>query len=346
MRELTPELDVRRALVTGAAGFIGFNLCRRLLADGWSVTGIDNLNEYYDIRLKQARLEILESTMGFDFRRIDISNDAALSELFTDTKPPIVVNLAAQAGVRFSIDHPSEYIQSNLVGFANILEACRHSQVQHLLYASSSSVYGANKETPFKTSMNVDHPISLYAATKKSNELMAHSYSHLYDLPVTGVRFFTVYGPWGRPDMAYYLFTKAILNGEPIRVFNEGELYRDFTYIDDAVECLVRLINRIPDVNPSWDGRNPDPSSSSSRFRVYNIGNSNPVKLSDFIEVLEKALGVEALKDKVAMQPGDMEFTSADIGNLRSLIDYAPATPIEEGLKHFVAWYREFHAAN
>ena len=310
------------------------------------VTGIDNLNEYYDIRLKQARLEILKSTAGFDFRRVDISDGAALSELFTETKPSIVINLAAQVGVRFSIDHPLEYVQSNLVGFANILEACRHSQVQHLLYASSSSVYGANKETPYRTTMNVAHPLSLYAATKKANELMAHSYAHLYDIPVTGLRFFSVYGPWGRPDMAYYLFTKAILNGEPIKVFNEGELYRDFTYIDDTVESVVRLIDCIPAADVSWDTRDPDPSSSSARFRVYNIGNGNPVKLSEFIGVLEKELGVEAVKEKVPMQPGEMEITYADIGNLRSLIAYTPATPIEEGLNRFVTWYRQFHSVD
>ncbi|GMQ82959.1 MAG: NAD-dependent epimerase [Rhodothermia bacterium] len=346
MHKQTPDSGEKRVLVTGAAGFIGFHLCRRLLADGWMVTGIDNLNEYYDIQLKEARIELLMSQADFEFRRLDISDDAALSELFTETRPPVVINLAAQAGVRFSIDHPSEYIQSNLVGFANILEACRHISVQHLLYASSSSVYGANKETPYRTTMNVDHPLSLYAATKKANELMAHSYSHLYDIPVTGLRFFTVYGPWGRPDMAYYLFTKAILNGEPIKVFNEGELYRDFTYIDDAVECVVRLIDCIPVGDASWDGRDPDPSSSSARFQVYNIGNGNPVKLSEFIGVLEKELGVEAVKEKLPMQPGDMEITYADIGNLQSLIDYTPATPVEEGLTHFVAWYREFHAVD
>lgn len=344
MNEPKSELNKKRILVTGAAGFIGFHLCLRLLKDGWSVTGIDNLSEYADIGLKQARLNVLNPKTGFDFRYIDISNDTVLLELFTEINPLIVINLAALAGVRQSIDHPSDYIQSNLVGFANILEGCRHSQVRHLLYASSSSVYGANEETPYRTTLNVDHPLSLYAATKKSNELMAHSYAHLYDIPVTGLRFFTIYGPWGRPDMAYYLFTKAILNREPIRVFNDGELYRDFTYIDDAVESIIRLIDCIPESDDSWDGHDPDPSSSKARYRVYNIGNGTPVKLSKFIGILEEQLRIAAIKEPYPMQPGDMKITCADIKNLRSAIGYTPSTPIEEGLRRFIEWYSEFHA--
>jgi len=340
----TPEQERKRALVTGAAGFIGFHVSRRLLKDGWQVTGVDNLNTYYDVSLKSARLEQLSSISDFDFHRVDIAVRGRIFELFEEVDPPIVINLAAQAGVRYSLDHPHEYVQSNLVGFTNILEACRHGNVRHLLYASSSSVYGANKETPYRTQMNVDHPLSLYAATKKANELMAHCYAHLYDLPVTGLRFFTVYGPWGRPDMAYYLFTKAILDGTTIKVFNHGELSRDFTYIDDAVESVVRLIDCVPEADAEWDGRDPDPSGSTARFRVLNIGNGRPVSLSEFINVLETELRIEAVKEPYPMQPGDMEITYADVAKLSALIDYRPSTPIKKGLRLFVSWYREYHS--
>lgn len=343
MQKQTPDPGEKRSLVTGAAGFIGFHLCRRLLQEGWTVLGIDNLNSYYDISLKEARLQLLTSEDGFDFKRIDISDGSAISSVFSEFAPPIVINLAAQAGVHYSLDHPNEYVQSNLVGFANILEACRQTRVRHLLFASSSSVYGANRATPSRTSMNVDHPLSLYAATKKANELMAHSYAHLYDIPTSGLRFFTVYGPWGRPDMACYLFTKSILAGKPIKVFNNGDMYRDFTFIDDAVESAVRLIKCIPESDDSWDGHNPDPSSSSACFRVYNIGNGSPVKLSDFIDALEAELGVSTAREFYPMHPADIEISYADVGDLASLINYSPSTPISEGLKQFVAWYREFH---
>ncbi len=333
----------RHALVTGAAGFIGFHLSRRLLSDGWRVTGVDNLNSYYDERLKRARLDRLKSEPGFDFHRTDIADGHSLFSVFDAADPEVVVNLAAQAGVRYSLEHPQEYVHSNLVGFTNVLEACRHGNVRHLLYASSSSVYGANRETPFRTGMNVDHPMSLYAATKKANELMAHSYSHLYRLPTTGLRFFTVYGPWGRLDMAYYMFTKAILDGTPIKIFNHGDLYRDFTYVDDAIETVVRLIDLVPAGDTAWDGRMPDPSRSSAPYRIFNIGNERPVKLAEFIAVLENELGRKAIRESYPMQPGDMEITFADIENLASLIEFTPSTPVEVGLKAFAAWYREFH---
>ncbi len=334
-----------KILVTGSAGFIGLHVCNRLLGDGHEVTGIDNLSDYYDPTLKLARLDQLHGRKGFRFEKLDLAERDELEDLFENTSFDIVIHLAAQAGVRPSIDHPGVYVQSNLVGFGNLLEACRHGDVGHLIFASSSSVYGANKDTPFSTSMNVDHPISLYAATKKANELMAHSYAHLYGLPVTGLRFFTVYGPWGRPDMAYFLFTRAILDGKPIKVFNGGNLFRDFTYIDDIVESMMRLLLRVPEGDSGWDGKSPDPSTSPAPYRLYNIGNENPIKLSEFIEILERRIGKKAIREGYPMQPGDMEITYADTEPLRRLTNYIPVTPIEDGLRNFVAWYREFYGA-
>ena len=335
----------RKILVTGSAGFIGLHVCKRLLHDALQVTGVDNLNTYYDPSLKLARLEQLEGREGFRFVRADLAKESELEGVFADGEFDTVIHLAAQAGVRHSFDHAGDYVQSNLVGFANLLEACRHGSVKHLIFASSSSVYGANKETPYSTSMNVDHPISLYAATKKANELMAHSYAHLYGLPVTGLRFFTVYGPWGRPDMAYFMFTKAIISGEPIKVFNAGNLFRDFTYIDDIVELMARLMEKAPEGDPTWDGKRPDPSRSLAPYRLYNIGNERPVRLSAFIQILEDAIGMKAIKEDYPMQPGDMEITYAETRELQQLTGYKPVTPIEDGLRNFVAWYREFYGA-
>jgi len=328
-------------LLTGAAGFIGFHVARRLLARGDIVVGLDNLNDYYDVRLKQARLRQLEGQAGFEFRRLDLADRSGMAALFEQTKPRRVIHLAAQAGVRYSIQNPYAYVDSNLVGFLNILEGCRHHQVEHLVYASSSSVYGANTRMPFSVHDNVDHPVSLYAATKKANELMAHTYSHLYGLPATGLRFFTVYGPWGRPDMALFLFTKAILEGQPIDVFNEGRMRRDFTYIDDIVEGVVRVADRVAQPNPDWDGSRPDPGSSRAPHRLYNIGNNNPVELLHLIEVLEAALGRKAQKRLLPIQPGDVPATYADVDDLMRNVEFRPATTIEEGVKRFVEWYRE-----
>ena len=331
-------------LVTGAAGFIGFYVTKALLARGEQVIGLDNLNDYYDVKLKHARLAQIGTQPNFSFIQGDLADRHAMSALFSQHKPKRVIHLAAQAGVRYSIDHPHAYVDSNLVGFINILEGCRHHGVEHLVYASSSSVYGLNTAMPYSTQHNVDHPISLYAATKKTNELMAHSYSHLYSLPTTGLRFFTVYGPWGRPDMAYFKFTQAILAGRPIEVYNHGKMQRDFTYIDDIVEGVLRVLDRPPSPNPAWSGDKPDPSSSPAPYRLYNIGNNSPVELSRFIEALESALGRKAEKIMRPMQAGDVPATYADVDDLMRDTGFAPSTPIETGLKHFAAWYRQYTA--
>lgn len=330
-------------LVTGAAGFIGFHLGRRLLEEGHKVVGLDNLNDYYAVKLKEDRLQLLEQYGGFSFARVSLEDGEGVERLFLEHGFTRVVHLAAQAGVRYSITNPRAYVDSNLVGFLSILEACRHHGVEHLVYASSSSVYGANRARPFSVHHNVDHPVSLYAATKKANELMAHTYSSLYGLPVTGLRFFTVYGPWGRPDMAYYSFARDILAGKPIQVFNYGKMKRDFTYIDDIVEGVARLIPRVPRPDPGWDGQCPDPGSSYAPYRLYNIGNNRPVELLYFIQVLEKALGKEAEKVLLPMQPGDVEETFADIDDLSREVDFRPKTGIEEGLSKFVDWYRGYY---
>ena len=334
---------MKKILVTGAAGFIGFHLSRRLLMEGHSVVGLDNLNNYYDVRLKEARLARLAPIPNFRFVRQGLEERDKLHGLFADEKFEIVVNLAAQPGVRYSLTNPYAYIDSNIVGFINLLEGCRHSGVRHLVYASSSSVYGANTAMPFSVHQNVDHPVSLYAATKKANELMAHTYSSLYELPTTGLRFFTVYGPWGRPDMAYFLFTRAILEGRPISVFNYGRMQRDFTYIDDIVEGVVRVMDRVPEGNPDWSGAHPDPGTSFAPFKVYNIGNNNPVELLTFIEVLENCLGKNTEKNFLPLQAGDVPATYADVDDLVRDVGFQPATPIEEGLRRFVAWYREYY---
>ncbi|MEW6691444.1 MAG: NAD-dependent epimerase [Pseudomonadota bacterium] len=331
-------------LVTGAAGFIGFHVTKALLARGERVVGIDNLNDYYDVRLKHARLAQLKGHPNFEFLRLDLADRAGLADLFAQHKPRRVIHLAAQAGVRYSLDNPHAYVDSNLVGFMNILEGCRHHAVEHLVYASSSSVYGLNTAMPYSVHHNVDHPISLYAATKKANELMAHSYAHLYRLPTTGLRFFTVYGPWGRPDMAYFKFTKAILEGRPIEVYNHGKMQRDFTYIDDIVEGVIRVLDRIPEPNPAWDGAHPDPGSSPAPYRLYNIGNHSPVELSRFIAALETALGRTAEKIMLPMQPGDVPATYADVDDLMHDTGFAPKTSIEDGLARFTEWYRAYHA--
>jgi UDP-glucuronate 4-epimerase len=342
---------MRRILVTGAAGFIGFHLSRRLLAEGNSVVGLDNLNPYYEVTLKQARLKILEGadlksvpfSAPFSFVRADLADREAIERLFGENRFDIVVNLAAQAGVRYSLENPRAYMDSNLVGLLNILEGCRHHGVKHLVFASSSSVYGANTRMPFAVRDNVDHPLSLYAATKKANELMAHAYASLYGLPCTGLRFFTVYGPWGRPDMAYFLFTRAILENRPIDIFNEGRMKRDFTYIDDIIEGLVRVLERIPAPNPDWRGDAPDPSSSFAPYRLYNIGNNRPVALMEFIEILEEQLGRKAIRNFLPMQAGDMPATCADVDDLMAAVGFRPVTPVAEGIRRFVAWYREYY---
>jgi UDP-glucuronate 4-epimerase len=334
---------VTKILITGAAGFIGFHLARRLLARGDEVLGLDNLNEYYDVKLKEDRLGQLSAERGFHFYKLDLVDREAIRRLFMEHRPDIVVNLAAQAGVRYAEKNPFAYIDSNLVGFAQILECCRHFKTKHLVFASSSSVYGANTRMPFSVHDNVDHPISLYAASKKANELMAHTYSHLYRLPVTGLRFFTVYGPWGRPDMALFLFTKAILNGEPINVFNFGKMRRDFTYIDDVVEGLVRVLDKPPSPNVQWSGDRPDPSSSLAPYKIYNIGNNQPVELMRFIEVLETALGRKAEKNMMPLQPGDVPETYADVDDLVRDVGFKPGTAVDVGIERFVTWYREYY---
>jgi UDP-glucuronate 4-epimerase len=332
-----------KILVTGAAGFIGFHLCRRLLAAGNQVVGLDNLNDYYEVRLKLDRLEQIKDHDHFQFHPIDLFDREAVSRLFGEQGFDRVVNLAAQAGVRYSLVNPYAYAETNLMGFLNILEGCRHHRVKHLVFASSSSVYGANTRMPFSVHDNVDHPVSLYAATKKANELMGHTYASLFKVACTGLRFFTVYGPWGRPDMALFLFTRAILAGKPIDVFNYGKMQRDFTYIDDIIEGVVRVLDQIPETNPDWNGRQPDAATSYAPYRLYNIGNNHPVELMNFIEVLERCLGKKALKNMVPIQPGDVPATYADVDDLMKAVGFKPATPIEDGIQKFVDWYREYY---
>lgn len=334
-----------KILITGAAGFIGYHLSQRFLRDGVQVFGLDNLNDYYSVQLKKDRLAHLEPHANFTFLPIDLADATALNTAFADHGFTHVVNLAAQAGVRYSLINPQSYVSSNLVGFANLLECCRHNEVQHLTYASSSSVYGLNTAMPFSVHDNVDHPVSLYAASKKSNELMAHTYSYLYKLPTTGLRFFTVYGPWGRPDMALYLFTKAILEGKPINIFNHGKMRRDFTYIDDIIEGVYRVVHRIPEPNPNWNGSSPDPGSSPAPYRIYNIGNNNTVELEQFITVLEDALGSKAIRNYMDLQPGDVPATYANVDDLVRDVGFKPATTIEEGIGHFISWYKEYYKA-
>ncbi len=336
--------DSKRILVTGAAGFIGFHLCLRLLQRGDQVVGLDNLSDYYDVSLKENRLKKLNNIDNFSFIKLDISVRADMEKLFAEHQFDVVVNLAAQAGVRYSLTNPHAYVDANIVGFMNILEGCRQQRIAHLVYASSSSVYGANTSMPFSVHDNIDHPVSLYAASKKANELMAHTYAHLYGLPCTGLRFFTVYGPWGRPDMALFLFARAILAGEPINVFNHGRMRRDFTYIDDIVEGVVRVIDKPAQSNPDWTGDRPDPGTSAAPYRVYNIGNNNPVELMDLIETLEKALGKVAEKNFMSIQPGDVPATWANVDALSDDVGFRPDTPIEVGVQKFVDWYLGYYA--
>ncbi len=336
---------VNPILVTGAAGFIGFHVARRLAEASREVIGIDNLSPYYDPKLKQARLQQLAGAKNFKFVRLDLADRAATEALFGEHRFPFVIHLAAQAGVRHSLVDPHAYADSNLVGFLNVLEGCRHQGCRHLVYASSSSVYGANTKIPFRTSDNVDHPLSLYGASKKANELMAHSYAHLFNLPTTALRFFTVYGPWGRPDMAMWIFATAINAGKPIMLFNRGKMRRDFTYIDDVVQAVVRLIDRPAQSDPSWSSDAPDPASSSAPWRVYNIGNNSPVELLDVVSLLEQAFGKKAIRELMPMQPGDVPATFADVGDLMRDVGFKPSTPIAEGIARFVAWYQEYHRA-
>ena len=333
----------RKILVTGAAGFIGFHLCRRLIELGDEVIGLDNLNDYYDVNLKVDRLKIIEGKKNFRFVKFDLADQDAISEIFARERFDMVINLAAQAGVRYSLVNPHAYIENNISGFLNILEGCRHQRVRHLVYASSSSVYGANTKMPFSVHHNTDHPVSLYGATKKANELMAHAYSSLFKIPCTGLRFFTVYGPWGRPDMVLFLFTKAILEGKPIEIFNYGRMQRDFTYIDDIIEGVVRVMDRIPEINPQWDGNDLDPATGKGPYKLYNIGNNNPVELMRFIEVLEGCLGKKAERNLLPMQAGDVPATYADIDDLMKSTDFRPSTPIEVGIQRFVSWYRGYY---
>ena len=334
-----------RFLVTGTAGFIGSAVAKRLLERGDEVIGIDNLNDYYDVGLKQARLDRLLSFEGFTDLRRHLEDKEAMEAAFREFEPERVIHLAAQAGVRYSLENPQAYVDSNLVGFMNILQGCREQKVQHLVYASTSSVYGANRTMPFSVHHNVDHPLSLYAATKKANELMAHTYSHLFALPTSGLRFFTVYGPWGRPDMALFLFTKAIIEGKPIKVFNHGHHKRDFTYVDDIVEGVVRVADKVAEPNPDWSGEHPDAATSLAPYRLFNIGNSKPVALEHYIKVLEDCLGKKAERELLPMQPGDVPETSADIDDLSDYVDFRPATTVETGVARFVEWYREFYKA-
>lgn len=330
-------------LVTGAAGFIGFHVAQRLLASGRTVVGLDIVNNYYDPRLKEARLDILKQHSNFSFVKLDLADRAAMKSFFAQHRFPIVIHLAAQAGVRYSLENPHAYIDANIEGFINVLEGCRHNGCKHLLFASSSSVYGANTKLPFSVHDNVDHPISLYAASKKANELMAHTYSHLYRLPATGLRFFTVYGPWGRPDMAMFIFAKAIVEGAPIRLFNHGNMRRDFTFVDDVSEAIVRLTDRPPQGNPDWSGDRPDPSSSAAPWKIYNIGNNNPEELLHVVSLLEKEFGRTAAREMLPMQPGDVPATYADIDDLARDIGFRPATTIEDGIARFAKWYRDYH---
>jgi UDP-glucuronate 4-epimerase len=356
---MSDNLKNNKILVTGTAGFIGFHLTKRLLEEGYEVAGLDNVNDYYDVNLKFGRLSELgigKKSIEYNkavtsskynklkFYKLNLEDKDNIYKLFQSEKFNRVVNLAAQAGVRYSLENPHSYIESNINGFINVLEACRHNNIKHLVYASSSSVYGLNEKMPFSTGDNVDHPISIYAATKKSNELMAHTYSYLFDLPTTGLRFFTVYGPWGRPDMALFLFTKAILNGEPIKVFNNGDMLRDFTYVDDIVEGVKKVLFKTPEKQQSWTGKSPDPSSSKAPYKVYNIGNNNPVKLLDFIEAIETNLEIEAKKEMLPLQPGDVPATFADVNGLIEDFDYKPDTSHIEGIARFVKWYKNFYA--
>jgi UDP-glucuronate 4-epimerase len=330
-------------LVTGAAGFIGFHVTQRLLSSGREVVGLDIVNNYYDPKLKEARLEILKGHPNFTFLKLDLTDRAAIKSLFAQHRFPTVIHLAAQAGVRYSLENPHAYIDANIEGFINILEGCRHNDCKHLLFASSSSVYGANTKLPLSAHDNVDHPISLYAASKKANELMAHAYCHLYRIPATGLRFFTVYGPWGRPDMAMFIFAKAILAGTPIKLFNHGNMRRDFTYVDDVTEAIARLIDRPPQGNPNWSGDKPDPASSAAPWKIYNIGNNNPEELMHVVSLLEKEFGRTALKEMLPMQPGDVPATYADVEDLMRDVGFRPATAIEDGIARFAKWYRDYH---
>ena len=334
---------MRKVLITGAAGFIGYHLSERLTDNGDEVVGLDSLNDYYDVNLKVARLQMLQGKRNFTFKKLDLADRDSVRKLFTEETFHVVVNMAAQAGVRYSLKNPHSYTSSNIEGFLNVLEGCRANNVRHLVFASSSSVYGANTRIPFSVHHNADHPVSLYAATKKANELMAHAYSTLYALPCTGLRLFTVYGPWGRPDMATFIFANAIMSGRPIDVFNFGKMQRDFTYIDDVVEGIVRVIERIPQQDPDWDGNNPDPASSSAPYKLYNIGNNNPVALTTLIEVLERCLGRRAEKNLLPLQPGDVPATCADIGDLMKDVGFRPSTPIEEGIRRFAQWYLAYY---
>ncbi|WP_029583471.1 NAD-dependent epimerase [Bradyrhizobium sp. URHD0069] len=330
-------------LVTGAAGFIGFHVARQLVAGGRDVVGLDSLNSYYDPALKEARLNILRKDSRFSFVNLDLTDRAAIKSLFAQYRFAFVIHLAAQAGVRYSLEHPHAYVDANLEGFINVLEGCRHTNCKHLLFASSSSVYGANTKLPFSVQDNVDHPVSLYAASKKANELMAHAYSHLYRIPATGLRFFTVYGPWGRPDMAMFLFAKAIVDATPIKLFNHGNMRRDFTYIDDVSEAVVRLMDRPPQGNPNWSGEKPDPATSAAPWKIYNIGNNNPEELMHVVALLEKEFGRTAVKEMLPMQPGDVLATYADVEDLAREVGFRPATRIEEGVARFAKWYRDYH---
>ncbi len=340
------KIKINNVLVTGAAGFIGYHLCLRLLKDGRAVTGIDNLNAYYDVGLKQARLEQLTPFDTFSFFKMDMADKEALDKIFKSNQFDVVVNLAAQAGVRYSLENPHAYVDANIVGFVNLLECCRHGHIRHLVFASSSSVYGANTNMPFSVHHNVDHPVSLYAASKKANELMAHTYSHLFGLSCTGLRFFTVYGPWGRPDMALFLFTRAILEQYPINVFNHGKMQRDFTYIDDIIEGVVRVMHRLPEPNAEWSGDHPDPGTSYTGYKIYNIGNNNPVELMEFIEVIEQVLGRKAKKEFLDLQPGDVIATYADIDDLIKDVGFKPVTPIETGIRRFIEWFKDYYGYN
>lgn len=340
------NLDIQNVLVTGAAGFIGYHLSKRLLDQGIHVTGVDNLNPYYDVNLKKDRLRRLEISENFAWVNTDLENKSRLEDIFKERSIDVVVNLAAQAGVRYSLTNPHAYVDSNIVGFVNILECCRHHGVKHLVFASSSSVYGANTNMPFSVHHNVDHPVSLYAATKKANELMAHTYSHLYALPCTGLRFFTVYGPWGRPDMALFLFTRAIFEGKPIQVFNHGRMKRDFTYIDDIVEGVFRVMGHLPAPNPEWRGDTPDPGTSYAPYKIYNIGNNQPVELTRFIETIERVIGKKAEKEYLDLQAGDVPATYADVDDLIADVGFKPATSIQTGIARFVAWYKDYYGVD
>ena len=330
-------------LVTGAAGFIGFHVTQRLLSAGRAVVGLDSVNDYYDPKLKEARLDLLKRDPNFSFVKLDLANRAATSLLFAQHRFPVVIHLAAQAGVRYSLQHPHAYVDANLEGFINVLEGCRHNDCKHLLFASSSSVYGANTKLPFSVQDNVDHPVSLYAASKKANELMAHAYSHLYRIPATGLRFFTVYGPWGRPDMAMFLFAKAIVEGKPIKLFNHGNMRRDFTFVEDVSEAVARLIDHPPQGNPEWSGETPDPATSTAPWKIYNIGNNNPEDLMHVVSLLEQEFGRKAAREMLPMQPGDVPATYADIDDLAREIGFRPATTIENGIARFAKWYRDYH---